>query len=119
MMKLEQFEKLNQEIISAETQQLKDLDSINNLNSEIRVIENKVLNEVCLELNDDGKPRFTNEMSRRAEQASRLNLNKEYSDLVKSKNNLENGKDLRIIELDGLKRMFSAMKSINYSGVDV
>lgn len=119
MMKLEQFEKLNQEIMLAENQQLKDLEEINNLNSEIRVIENKVLNEVCLEVNEEGKPRFTNEMSRKSEQANRLKLINDYSELVKNKNNLENGKDLRIIEIDGLKRMFSAMKSINYSGVDV
>jgi hypothetical protein len=117
MINIEQFQKLNYEILEAEKQQLIDYNSITDVSFSIKVIENEVMNKICAEMDlETMKARFTNEMSRKSEHAGRLNNHIAYQEVKKSLSNLEKGKELRNIEIEGMKRMFAAMKSINYAG---
>ncbi|MFA5406698.1 MAG: hypothetical protein WC307_05065 [Candidatus Nanoarchaeia archaeon] len=117
MIVFEDFQKLNEAIMEGEKQQLKDYNDITTVNFSIKVIENEVLNKICVETDPETlKPRFTNEMMRKSEHAQRLNKHEAYQEVNKTLSNLEKGKELRNIEIEGMKRMFAAMKSINYAG---
>jgi hypothetical protein len=114
---IEEFKKLNEEIMATEKQQLEDEALKTTLTFMIKNIENEVLGRICLEKDPETqKVLYSNEMSRKTELAMRLNNHKEYNEASMHLENVDRNKDLRQIELEGKNRMFAAMKSINYAG---